>query len=419
MNIRVRKLDYNAFINKKFKPEVKPKKPNAFFRFLLKMVSSGDVKSCNFKANYINFNKKDIKEPCLILMNHSSFLDLKIAVTEFSHIPMNIVSTSDTFIGKRWLMRQLGCVPTVKYVTDFRLVKEISNCVKKFKTSILMYPEACYSIDGTCGILPNSLVKFIKLLKIPVITIIAKGSYHRQPLYNELRKNDVNVTADIELIFNKEKISSLSEKEIFDVLTQKFSFDNWKWQQENNVLINSPERAVGLNKFLYKCPKCGNEGNLISNGIELTCPNCNKSYILSETGFIEAKDGETEFKHIPDWYNWQRNSVKEEIINENYHFEDDVYVYMTADSECVYEIGEGHLIHDLDGFHLSMYDGKIKFEMPSHTSYSANCDFYWYEIGDVIAVSDIKKQFYCIPKSKKDVVAKLKLATEEIYKLKK
>ena len=48
---------------------------------------------------------------CLVLMNHSCFLDLKIAEAVLYPRPFNIVCTSDGFVGKEWLMRSVGCIP--------------------------------------------------------------------------------------------------------------------------------------------------------------------------------------------------------------------------------------------------------------------------------------------------------------------
>ena len=67
------------------------------------------------------------KEPCLYLMNHSSFIDLKIVATILYPRRFNIVMTSDGFVGKRWLMRSLGCIPTNKFVTDTALVRNMTD----------------------------------------------------------------------------------------------------------------------------------------------------------------------------------------------------------------------------------------------------------------------------------------------------
>ena len=78
--------------------------------------------------------------------------------------PFNVIVTLDAMMGKGLLMRLIGCIPTKKFVTDTRLVKSMLYCVKELKQSVLMYPEAGYSFDGTATTLPDSLGSCIKLL---------------------------------------------------------------------------------------------------------------------------------------------------------------------------------------------------------------------------------------------------------------
>jgi 1-acyl-sn-glycerol-3-phosphate acyltransferase len=97
-------------------------------------------------------------------MIHSSFIDLKIASNVLFTRPFNIVCTTDVFVGKSWLMRRLGCIPTNKFVSDLNLVRDMVCATRKLKTSVLMFPEAGYTFDGTTTLLPDSLGKCVKLL---------------------------------------------------------------------------------------------------------------------------------------------------------------------------------------------------------------------------------------------------------------
>ena len=49
--------------------------------------------------------------------------------------------------------------------------------------------------------------------------------------------------------------------------------------------------------------------------------------------------------------------------------------------------------------------------------YSLYSDFYWYEIGDMISIGNEKVQYYCFPQNSENVVARTRLATEEMYKM--
>ena len=75
------------------------------------------------------------------------------------------------------------------------------------------------------------------------------------------------------------------------------------------------------------------------------------------------------------------------------------------------------LTHSRRGFHLTGCDGKLDYTQEPLASYSLYSDFYWYEIGDVISIGNEKVQYYCFPKESGDIVAKARLATEELYKL--
>lgn len=418
MKIKTKSLSYEEVLKIKPKQFVKTTRPNLFFRTLLRVISVFDLISAKFTFKRIGMEKLDKKEPCLILMNHSSFIDMEIAQRVMYPRPMNIICTTDGFVGKNWLMGQIGCIPTIKFTNDLRMIRETVNAVKKLKSSILLYPEAGYSFDGTATTLPDSVAKFIKMLKIPVVMITTYGAYLRQPLFNNLNKRQFPVEATVEYILSKEEVESKSEQEINDIVKELFSFDNYKWQQENNIIIDEDNRAEGLNRILYKCPNCLNEGDLKGEGTTLTCPKCGKVYELTENGFMKAKVGETEIDHIPNWYKWERECVKEEILQGTYHQEFDVDLYMMIDSYHIYKLGDGHLVHNIDGFKLTAFDGKLDYSLDSKATYTCNSDFNWYEMGDIVSINDTKKQFYCFPKTSKDVVAKMRLATEEIYKIK-
>ena len=417
MKIKVINKTYNEVINTKPKKLKKPIKPNIFWRTLIKVISAVSLKSVHFKYNKDIQKQISKKEPSLILMNHSSFVDLQIAEHILYPRVFNIVCTNDGFVGKNWLLRQIGCINTPKFIVDPTLVRKLLSQVKK-KSSILMYPEASYSFDGTMTPLPHSLPKLVRLLKIDVVTIITNGAFLIQPLYNELKKRKVDISAKVKVIIKKEEIDNLSDEDIYNRINMEFSFDNFRIQQQNKIKITEPFRAEGLNKVLYKCPHCMAEGKMTTSGTKINCNKCNVTYELDEYGYLNAINAETIFNHIPDWYKWEREKVKEELVNNAYQLDVDCDIYMMIDTYKLYNIGSGHLVHNNEGFTLTN-NKDLDFKLNPLQSYSLYSDFYWYQIADVICIGDHKKQFYCFPKDKNDVVAKTRLATEELYKLSK
>jgi hypothetical protein len=318
-----------------------------------------------------------------------------------------------------WVIHQIGGIPTQKFVTDLTLISDMQYCFKELKTSVLMYPEAGYSFDGRCTPLPRKMGVILKKLDVPVVMIETFGAFSRNPLYNELQvRKGVKVSAKATLLYTREEIKEKTVQELSDGLDAAFGFDSFKWQKENNVQIHDKFRADGLNRILYKCPHCGTEGKMEGKGIHLTCHSCGKKWELTPLGEMQALEGETEYTHIPDWYAWERECVRQEILDGTYKLEADVKIGMLVDTKHLYMVGEGHLTHDREnGFTLTGCDGKLHYTQKPQSCYSVNADYYWYEIGDIISIGNSEALYYCFPRNAGDFVAKTRFAAEEMYKL--
>ena len=417
MKIKTMELSYQKVLALPPVKRKKPRRPSLFFRTLLRIFSAPSLKSVHFQCKRIGMERLGKTEPCLILMNHSSFIDLKIATSVFYPRPLSIVCTSDGFVGKEWLMRRLGCVPTAKFVTDYALVKDMIYCVNTLRTSVLMYPEASYSFDGTATPLPESVGKCLKLLGVPVVMIRTNGAFLRDPLYNNLQLRKTNVSAEVEYLLSPEDIAEKSVAELNAILQQQFAFDNFRYQQEHSIRIKEGFRADHLNRILYKCPHCLAEGQMEGKGVSIRCKRCGKGYELTEDGYLSALDGDGRFTHIPDWYRWEREEVRKEIEAGTYRLESEVEIYIIRDTKAAYHVGRGHLVHTPAGFHLTGCGGALDYTQKPSASYSLYSDFNWYELGDMICIGKPNFLYYCFPTVSGDVVAKARMAAEELSKL--
>ncbi|MBR5023073.1 MAG: 1-acyl-sn-glycerol-3-phosphate acyltransferase [Oscillospiraceae bacterium] len=416
MKIKTKRLPYEKVMALPRSKHRNPLKPLLLLQLVVRVLAIFDLFPTKFTYKTHGMEKIDKNEPCLILMNHSSFIDLKIVSRIFFPKRYGIVCTSDGFVGKTLLMRLLGCIPTQKFVSDVSLIRDMEYLLKKKKVSVLMYPEASYSFDGTATPLPRKMGVLLKKLNVPVVTVITQGAFARDPLYNCLQKRKVTVRADVTCLATKEELKQLTVAELDARLDAAFSFDNFHYQQENKIVVDEPFRADGLNRILYKCPHCHAEGQTVGEGITLTCKNCGKVYTLDEYGYLQAEDAA--FTHIPDWYAWQRQQVRKELEDGIYRLEKDVDIGILVNTKALYMVGEGKLVHDENGFRLTGCDGKLQYEQGPLACYSLYSDYYWYEIGDVICIGNHDALYYCFPKDG-DVVAKTRLAAEELYKLKK
>ncbi len=417
MKIKIIDKSYDEVMKIKRAKHKRPRKPTPFFRALVRIAARGDLKKTHFKFERIGMERLGRTEPALFLMNHSSFIDLEIVPTILKGRPYNIVATSDAFIGKKKLMQLIGCISTNKFVSDSMLVRDMLHAVKTQKSSVVLFPEAGYTFDGTAMLLPDTIPRLVKMLGVPLIMIRTYGAFARDPLYNNLQKRAVDVSATEKFLLSAEEIASMTISEISSVIDKEFAFDNFLWQEENHIRIPEGFRADGLNRVLYKCPACLAEGKMHGEGITLSCKACGKRYTLDEYGKMEAEDGVTEFAHIPDWFAWQRTSVRAEVLADIYSLDIPVEILMTVSDCKLYRVGEGRLKHTTNGFVLEGCDGKLHYEQKILASHSLNSDFNWYEIGDMISIGNNEHLFYCFPKEEGDIVAKTRLAAEEMYKI--
>ncbi|MBQ4397613.1 MAG: 1-acyl-sn-glycerol-3-phosphate acyltransferase [Clostridia bacterium] len=417
MKIKHRALSYDKVLALPPEKHEKPLRPSRFVRALLRTLSAGELRDVGFTFDAEGMERLGKDQPALFLMNHSSFIDLKIASVMLYPRPFNIICTSDGFVGKKQLMRHLGCIPTRKFIPDVTLVKDMVVAVKELGNSLLMYPEASYSFDGTATPLPRSLGKLLKLLGIPVVMIKTSGAFLRDPLYNMLQVRKVPVSAHMRYVLSPEDIAQKSVEQLNEILRELFTFDYFREQQQNGIRVTEPFRADGLNRVLYKCPACLTEGQMEGKGIRLRCGCCGKTWELTEQGVLKAEEGEDTFPHIPDWYAWERDCVRKEWEAGTYSLDIPVTIRMLVDSKCLYTVGEGRLTHTKEGLHLTGCDGKLDYLHKPALSYSLYSDYYWYELGDMICIGNSKALYYCFPKEGGDVVAKTRLAAEEYYRM--
>ncbi len=391
----------------------KPARPSFLFRTLVRLLSIFDLAKVGFRKTGRLPSKKDGAQ--LVLMNHSSFLDLKIAHRILYPRKFSIVCAHDALVGKRWLMRRLGCVPTKKFVSDLALIHDIKELLSK-GINVLMYPEAGYSFDGRTTVLPSRLGGFVKMLGAPVTYVETNGAFAYQPLYNGLRTRKVKVSAHTSQLFTKDEVQSLTTDELNERLKLAFSFDAFKNQSENRIVIDERDRAVGLERVLYRCPHCNRDGVMRSENSRLYCENCGAAYTLNEYGELCAEGNEAKFKFVSDWNEWQRACVRDELKSGEYDEDIAARLFVMKDYRAFYEVGVGRLRHTAEGFHLIGCEGKLDFTQKALSTYGLNVDFFFYEIGDVVSIGNHDELYYCFPKDDYPV-AKLRLATEELYRL--
>ena len=361
-----------------------------------------------------------LKPPYMVLSNHEYFIDFELAaMATFPHRVNNVVNI-DGYYRRPWLMEWIGAICTRKFTMDLHLVKSIRRVLQRGDV-LCMYPEARYSPCGTNSYIPESVGMLIKRNKVPVVAVLHRGNHLHSPFWNFRKKRKVPLHTTAAQILTVEEIERMTVEEINAAVRAALTYDDYRYQKENGILIKEKYRAEGLHKILYHCPHCNTQSQMRSEGAELYCEACGKRWLWQEDGYLKALEGETEFDHIPDWFEWEREQVRQEILAGNYRFSDDVEVYSMPRCWKFEHLGDARLSHDPEeGFVLEgEYNGE-KYRIhrtPMQTnSLHIEYDYCYLKPLDCVDISTENDSFYCYPKQE-NVVTKLAFATEILYGL--
>jgi len=409
-------MDVNYKNKKRYKTAKYPIRQPIYIMWLIWFLSKILLLDKKYKVEKINM--EGLKPPYILLSNHHYFIDFELcAQGTYPHRVNNVVSI-DGYYRRPWLMEWIGAICTRKFTTDMHLIRSINKVLKRGDI-LCMYPEARYSPCGTSAFLPDSLGMLIRMNKVPVVCVVHHGNHLHSPFWNYRKKRKVPLNTTMTQVLTAEQVKEMSVEEINEAIAKALEYDEYKYQKENGILITEPFRAEGLHKVLYQCPHCLTESKMSSKGTEIFCEECHKRWNLNEDGTLTALDGETEFSHVPDWFEWQRTQVEKQIEEGTYSFSDTVDVYSMPRCWKFEKLGNATLTHDIEnGFtltgHYNGEDYRIERKPLQTNSLHIEYDYCYIKPFDCVDISTENDSFYCYP-TKENVVTKLSFATEILY----
>lgn len=368
-----------------------------------------------------------VKPPFLVLSTHQGFSDYYITPRILFPRRANYISDMEGFAAYgKWLYKHSGCIGKRRYVPDISVIKNIKYALEKLKQPVVIFPESRHSDVGITSTLPSNLGKLVKYLDVPLVILSAHGSYLANPFWDEENKRKVKMSAKLEKVYSAEEIRSLSAEEIKKTIEKKLTYDEYKWQLKNKIEINYQKRAEGLHLPLYKCIKCGKEGTMNSKGNHIFCTACGTRWEMTVLGYLEEQNTLKKI-HIPDWYNWERNKVREEIEQNRYNGIDiPVKVEALPNEKGFVSLRSGRLKHSVNGYVLSLDDTQNQavksltdiflLRFSSKRLSSVQTEYNYRKKGKCIVLSTRDCCYYIYSSSPKFIVTKLEFATEILNK---
>ena len=361
---------------------------------------------------------KKLKGPYLVLASHASFMDFAQLVCGMMPRTSGWVMSVEEMRRGNWLMYGIGGMPKRKFTHNIVTAKHVMRYVKTLKHTCTIFPEARFSLAGINERLDDALGKLCKHLKVPVVLFKANGNFLNSPQWKKRPYKRIRQEAEISLLIGADELHSMTADEVQAKIEKAFERDEYRWQVEKGYHIKCKTRAEGLHRILYKCPACGKEFKMRTQGVKLWCDDCGATWEMDTLSRLHGVNTEAGFSHIPDWYRWEREEVRKEVQSGTYHFEDDVRVedYYSTKVGFVHA-GEAHVVHDEKGFTFTgEVDGQpFQLNKPVSSMYSVHIEYDFLGRGDAFDIATEKTSYFMFLKNADNYLTKLHFAQEELY----
>ena len=258
---------------------------------------------------------KGLKPPYLVVANHSCWLDYMISAASMYPVRMNYVGAYNFFRDKvlSKVFTLMGVISKYQYTNDLTSIKKMKSVIQRGGV-VAIYPNGCLSNEGRPGgFAVFGIAKLVRFLNVPVIALHTNGGYLTRPRWTKKARYG-RLETTIKPILTVDQIKKLSEEQIYNVVTGALDFDDYKWQRERMIPFKGRNVAESVEYVLYKCPKCGAEFTLRSQGDRLYCTQCKNAVKMNKYLLFEPESQDTVyFDGIDKWFNFQKDRLEKEI----------------------------------------------------------------------------------------------------------
>ena len=248
--------------------------------------------------------KNPEKRQFLIVMNHQTAYDQFFVGLAFD-CPVYYIASEDLF-SMGWvssLIRYLVApIPIKKQTSDLKAVK---NCVRVVKEggTIALAPEGNRTYSGKMVYVKPSIIKLLRVLKLPLAIFQIKGGYGVQPRWSDVVRKG-KMSAGVTRVIEPEEYKTLTDDELYDLILTELNGDETAVKE----CYYHKKNAEYLERVIYVCPHCGLSSFQSHNDI-LECKTCGRQFRYLPSKEFEGVNCEAPFKNVSDWYDYQCDFV--------------------------------------------------------------------------------------------------------------
>ena len=268
------------------------------------------VKKKYIKKYNISFDKdivKDIKGPAIVIATHTCDEDhILSALTLYPIRPTYIVS--EHFMknpSTAKLLKLMHVITKKMFTPDVSTIRNVMRA-KNENAVIVIFPEGRLSCYGHTMPVADGTAELIKKLGVDLYVWRAEGAYLTFPKWRD--KGDARIgriNASVKRLLTADEVAKKDVAEIKELTERAILHDDEAAMR--GIEYKGDDMSRGVERILFKCPKCLKEGTITAGGGHIRCE-CGLDATLDS--YYRLHDAP--FESINQWFEWQQNSIDTE-----------------------------------------------------------------------------------------------------------
>lgn len=283
--------------------------------------------------------------PIIVIANHASYLDPMVMSKLTRGRPVNFVCGEFLFRNHFWGMafKKGGAIPKKQFVVDAVSVKSMMKVLKR-KGSLLLFPEATRSVDGSTIAIDDGVAKMAKKVNAAIYIAHIHGAYAAMPRWGSGIRNG-KITAEFVRKLPASKTAEMTADEIQQYILDGIKYNENDYQREHKLTYKGKNLAKGLQNIAYQCPKCKTEFSMKwgkSNPNAIVCNKCGNTAVMNVYGLLEkSKEDDVIHDDLKKWTSWEKSEVMEQLHNGDFHMQLDAELHKVFDDTTFAKTGAG------------------------------------------------------------------------------
>lgn len=338
-----------------------------------------------FRIKYgFRTKKRKLKGPHLILFNHPSNFDPIYVGASFNK-PTYFIANEDLlnipYVSKI-LKYLVAPIPKQKSMKDTSTIRASVKVIKE-GGNIGVSPEGNRTYSGKLNHIDMSTVKFIKLLKVPVVLYTIKGGFGLNPRFSTVMRKG-KVFGEVARVLTLDEVNNLSLDELYKIIIETLDVDDTKLGLE----YKGKNLAEYMESVFYICPVCNKMHTMRSERNHIYCDHCKMSAEYTSKLLFKTNDVRFKFKNVREYYEFQDRYILKQDIDKLSYSDNEITIYDANKGRKRTALFTGRLTLDKDSLKIKDDENVKEIKISEilamsilyHNTIIVNIDNYKYHI---------------------------------------